>query len=61
MLNIYNFIVIALDEPSILIAVQFSIRNIYKACGHVEQRRRPPITFFVYCHLRGFGHVSPWR
>ena len=30
--NIYIFIVIALDETSILVAVQFSMQNIYQSC-----------------------------
>ena len=30
--NIYIFIVIALDETSILVAVQLSIQNIYESC-----------------------------
>ena len=30
--NIYIFIVIALDETSILVAVQFSMQNIYESC-----------------------------
>ena len=29
---IYIFIVIALDETSILVAVQFSMQNIYESC-----------------------------
>ena len=29
---IYIFIVIALDEASILVAVHFSMQNIYKSC-----------------------------
>ena len=41
-LNIYIFIAIALDETSILVAVQFSMQNIYESC------QRPQITFFVY-------------
>ena len=30
--NIYIFIVIAVDETSILVAVQFSMQNIYESC-----------------------------
>ena len=30
--NIYIFVIIALDEKSVLVAVQFSIQNIYKSC-----------------------------
>ena len=30
--NIYIFIVIALDETSILVTVQFSMQNIYESC-----------------------------
>ena len=32
MVNIYIFIVIALDETSVLVTVQFSMQNIYKSC-----------------------------
>ena len=62
--NIYTFIAIALDETSILVAVYFSIQNIYQSCDLVceaEQRRRQLITHFVYWRLRDVGHVSPWR
>ena len=31
-LNIYIFIAIALDETSVLVAVQFSMQNIYESC-----------------------------
>ena len=31
-LNIYIFIAIALDETSILVAVRFSMKNIYQSC-----------------------------
>ena len=27
----------------------------------VGQRRRQPVTFFVYWRLHDVGHVSPWR
>ena len=31
-INIYSVIVIVLDETSILVAVQFSMQNIYESC-----------------------------
>ena len=59
------FVAIVWDETSILVAVHFSMKNIYKLWSgpsrDVEQRRRQPITFFVYWRLRDVGRVSPWR
>ena len=54
------FIVIAWDEASILIAVHFSMKNIYQLICDAEQRRRGPITFVVYWRFRDIGRVSPW-
>ena len=31
-MNIYSFIAISLDETSILVAVHFSMKNIYQSC-----------------------------
>ena len=61
-----GFIAIAWDENNILVAVHFSMKNIYQLCDRgpsrdVEQRQRQPITFFVYWRLRDVGRVSPWR
>ena len=36
MLNIYIFIVIALNETSILVAVQFSVQNIYESWSRLR-------------------------
>ena len=54
-INIYIFIAIALDESSILVAIHFSMKNIYQSCdlgcadcSGAEQGRLHPITFFVY-------------
>ena len=35
MVNSYFFIAIALDETTILVAVHFSMKNIYQSCDHV--------------------------
>ena len=39
-LNIYIFVAIALDETSILVAVYFSMQNIYQSCNLVCAVRR---------------------
>ena len=63
-LHIYIFIAIAIDETSILVAIHFSLKNIYQSCDlgravGAEQRRHQPITFFVYRRLCDVGHMLP--
>ena len=44
--NIYIFIAIALDESSILVAVHFSMKNIYQSCdlGHAMRRNNVDVS-----------------
>ena len=58
------FIAIAWDETNFLVAIHFPIKTFYQLCDRglsrdVEQRRRQPITFFVYWRLRDVDRVSP--
>ena len=62
---IYIFIAIAMDETSILVAVHFSMKKQLPVMWSrprrgAEQRRRQPITFFVYWRMCDIGQVSPW-
>ena len=52
--NIYTFIAIALDETSILVALHFSMQNIYQLCdlGHTVGRSNVNVkTSNVLCLL----------
>ena len=66
-INTYIFIAIAFDETSILVAVHFSMQNIYQSCdldralGRSNVHARQPMMFFAYLRLRDVGRVSPWR
>ena len=62
---IYIFIAIALDETSILVALHFSMQNIYQSYDLATPWGGATSTsasnFFVYWRLRGVGLASPWR